>query len=114
MTNEPLDDTIRRAIGGDADAATRIAVHALVGDNPSVMVVAAILACDPTHLDRALAISTTSRDRQLVEIACAYVGGRPEQVDALSREHLVDHPGNLVVAWIASGAAVPLERNDGA
>ena len=46
-----------------------------------------------------------TRDRQLVAIAAAYLAGDSDRVDALARDHLVDHPDSLLVAWIAAGAA---------
>ncbi|HEV2927521.1 MAG TPA: hypothetical protein VGW74_02425 [Propionibacteriaceae bacterium] len=37
-------------------------------------------------------------------IAAAYGAGDDDRVDALARDHLVDHPDHLLVAWIAAGA----------
>ena len=53
---------------------------------------------------------TTSRDRQVVEIARAHLRGDADLVDALARDHLVDHPDSLVVAWIASDAVLRARR----
>lgn len=100
-------DTIRRAIGGDVSAAQRIREAADDTASPLVLVVAALLDRNADRLDTAKGVAQTSRDRQVVEIARASLAGLTEQVDALAREHLVDHPDNLVVAWIASGALVP-------
>jgi hypothetical protein len=36
-----------------------------------------------------------------VAIATAHLRGERELVDALARDHLVDHPDNVLVAWIA-------------
>ncbi len=69
--------------------------------DPRLFVVAA-LAGTPSLLDRAAA--TTTRDRQLVAIAGAYLAGDTDRVDALAREHLVDHPDDILVAWIAGQA----------
>jgi len=33
------------------------------------------------------------------------VSGERELVDALARDHLVDHPDSVLVAWIAEAAA---------
>ena len=41
-----------------------------------------------------------------VGIAAAHLRGERELVDALARDHLVDHPDNVLVAWIA-GASHP-------
>jgi hypothetical protein len=52
-------------------------------------------------LIRAAELAATTRDRQLVAIAGAYLEGDSERVDVLAREHLVDYPDNVLVAWIA-------------
>jgi hypothetical protein len=70
-------------------------------EDPRALVVAALLA-------RATAAATTSQERQLVAIAAAHLRGDPELVDALARDHLADHPGDVLVAWIA--AATKEER----
>lgn len=95
---------VRRAIGGDTDAVAWIIGEASTTDSAAILVMAALLGSGAALLDRARAIALTSRDRQTVEIARAHLDGRADQVDALARDHLVDHPGSLVVAWIASGA----------
>jgi hypothetical protein len=112
MTADGLDELVLRAIGGDPSAVAWIEARAETSDQVVLLVVAALLAKEPGRLERAGAISTTSRDRQLVEIARVHLRGQPEQVDALARDHLVDHPDNLLVAWIASGAAAPVRRPD--
>jgi hypothetical protein len=105
--NEPgVDLTIRQAIGGDAGAIARIREHATSTDNARVIVMAALLDNDPTRLVSAGALAVNSRDRQIVEIARAHLSGACELVDALARDHLVDHPDSLIVAWIASTSAL--------
>src|SRR4051812_14686298 len=52
-------------------------------------------------LARARSLAATTRDRQLVAIAAAHLRGDRDLVDALARDHLVDHPDNVLVAWIA-------------
>lgn len=99
------DDAIRQAIGGDADALAWIVAQVDTTDVALVIVMAALHERDPMRLDRARAMAVTSRDRQVVEIARAYLDGRRDLVDALARDHLVDHPDSLIVAWIASDAA---------
>jgi hypothetical protein len=37
-----------------------------------------------------------------VAIATAHLRGERDLVDALARDHLVDHPDNVLVAWIAA------------
>jgi hypothetical protein len=99
------DDAIRRAIGGDAEAVAWIIAHVDTTEAALVLVMAALHERDPIRLDRARSLAVTSRDRQVVEIARAHLDGRCELVDALARDHLVDHPDSLIVAWIASDAA---------
>ena len=55
-------------------------------------------------LVRAGRLASTTRDRQLVAIAVAHNRGDRELVDALARDHLVDHPDNVLVAWIADAS----------
>ena len=52
-------------------------------------------------------LAATTRDRQLVAIATAHLRGERELVDALARDHLVDHPDNVLVAWIAGAISAP-------
>ena len=40
-------------------------------------------------------------------IATAHRRGERELVDALARDHLVDHPDNVLVAWIADASHNP-------
>jgi hypothetical protein len=44
----------------------------------------------------------TTRDRQLIAVAAAHLADNPELLDALVRDHLSDHPDNLLAAWIAA------------
>jgi hypothetical protein len=105
--NEPgVDLTIRQAIGGDGDAIARIRRRALSTDDARVIVMAALLDDDLPCLVSAGVLAVNSRDRQIVEIARAHLAGQSELVDALARDHLVDHPDSLIVAWIASNAAL--------
>ena len=53
---------------------------------------------------RAGGIAATTRDRQLVAIAGAHLRGERDLVDALARDHLVDHPDSVLVAWIAGAS----------
>ena len=53
-------------------------------------------------LDRAAGVATTTRDRQVVAIAVAHVAGDADRVDVLARDHLVDHPDSVLVAWISA------------
>ncbi len=62
-------------------------------------------------LDRATELAETTRDRQLVAIAHAYLAGDRFRVDVLAREHLADFPGSLLVASIAANTQFTTERN---
>jgi hypothetical protein len=67
------------------------------------LVVAALSAPDGNELlAQAAAVAVTTRDRQLVAIASAHLRGEGDVVDALAREHLVDHPDSVLVARIAA------------
>jgi ABC-type uncharacterized transport system ATPase subunit len=99
-----VDRMIRRAIGGDEVAVSWITGQATTSADPTVMTMAALLERQPEHVDRALAISVTSRDRQVAAIAGAHLRGEHELVDVLARDHLVDHPDSFLVAWIAADA----------
>jgi hypothetical protein len=94
-----------RLIGGDPTAATEICGRAAVATAttpPRVLVAAALVGDgDVELLDRAMASATSSRDRQLVVIVAAIVDGDHELADVLVRDHLVDHPDDVFVAWIA-------------
>jgi hypothetical protein len=112
MTDEGADNAIRRAMGGDMGAISWVATQADTTGDPVVIVMAALLERDSNRLDRARAVAATSRDRQVVEIARAHLEGERDLVDALARDHLVDHPDSLIVAWIASDAVVRARRQD--
>lgn len=100
-----VDGTIRRAIGGDQAAISWIQANADTSVEPAVIAMAALLEGHPARIGRALAVATTSRDRQMLAIAAAHLRGDRQLVDALARDHLVDHPGSFMVAWIAASAA---------
>jgi hypothetical protein len=106
MTDDSVDIVIRQAIGGDVDAISWIVAQADRTEKAVVIAMAALLERQPLRLELARAAASTSRDRQVVEIARAHLDGESELVDALARDHLVDHPDSLIVAWIASDAVV--------
>ena len=56
-------------------------------------------------------MAATTRDRQLVVIATAHLRGERDLVDALARDHLVDHPDNVLVAWIAGRSLNAVDRS---
>ena len=47
-------------------------------------------------------------------IATAHLRGERDLVDALARDHLVDHPDNVLVAWIAGASHQPDHLEQGA
>jgi hypothetical protein len=109
MSNDGVDVglTVRQAIGGDRGAVTWIIAEADVTTDPVIITMAALLEGRPERLRQALAAAQTSRDRQLVAIADACLTGDRALVDALARDHLVDHPGSFIVAWMASNPTQP-------
>ena len=89
----------------DDSAVEAIVEAARGGGDPSVLAAAALFAPDgDALLARAAASATTTRDRQLVAIATAHRRGDRQLVDALAREHLVDHPDSVLAAWIAEAS----------
>ena len=105
------DLMIRRAIGGHHDAISWIVKQADTTSQAALIALAALLERHSERIDHAHALATTSRDRQLVAIARAHLKGEHDLVDALARDHLVDYPDSLIVAWIASDAVVRSRRD---
>jgi hypothetical protein len=96
---------IHRLATGDAAAIATIVDAARTSDEVLILVAAALFADDGDHLmARAGGVATTTHDRQLVAIAIAHRDGNSDLVDALARDHLVDHPDNVLVAWIAAAS----------
>ena len=104
MNHDGVDAMIRSAIGGGIDAGSWVVAHADTIDDAVLIAMAALLERLPDRLDRAAVVAVTSRDRQVVAIARAHLTQDSELVDALARDHLVDYPDSLIVAWIASDA----------
>ncbi len=114
MSDDEREEVVRRAIGGSPAAVAWITARAATSDDPVIVAMDAILSAAPDRLDRARSVAVTSRDRQLVEIVRAHLGGDRELVDGLARDHLVDYPDSYVAAWVASGAMTSEpERADG-
>ena len=105
MPSETPAQRLRRLMVGDETAIASIVEESVTSEDPLILVAAALFAPDADGLlARAEGIATTSRDRQLVAIATAHSRGERELVDALARDHLVDHPDNVLVAWIADAS----------
>jgi hypothetical protein len=102
VPDEP-DNLIHQLAVGDAATIARIVEQARRSEDVTTLVAAALFAPQPTDLlERAAAIATTTRDRQVVAIAVAHVAVDIDLVDALARDHLSDHPGSVLVAWITA------------
>ena len=105
-----MNELLRRLVTGDDAAITAIVEASQTSDDPLILVAAALFAPRGVAPDgyrllvRAERVASTTRDRQLVAIAAAHHRGDRELVDALARDHLVDHPGNVLVAWIADAS----------
>ena len=109
---------LRRLVVGDAAAISAIVDASRTSDDPLILVAASRTSDDPLTLvaaalfapeadgllSRAQRMAATTRDRQLVAIAIAHRRGERELVDALARDHLVDHPDSVLVAWIADAS----------
>jgi hypothetical protein len=105
MSSESTTELLRRFVTGDELAIAALVESSRCSDDPLVLVVAALFAVDGDGLlARAEGIAATTRDRQLVAIAAAHRRGERELVDALARDHLVDHPASFLVAWIADAS----------
>jgi len=99
------EQLIHQLVVGDAAAIAAIVEASQASDDPMILVAAALFAPDGAGLmARAGGLAATTRDRQLVAIAGAHLRGERELVDALARDHLVDHPDNVLVAWIAGAS----------
>jgi hypothetical protein len=96
---------IHQLVIGDGAATAAIVEASRASVDPMILVAAALFAPDADGLmARAARMAATTRDRQLVAIAGAHLRGERELVDALARDHLVDHPDNVLVAWIAGAS----------
>jgi hypothetical protein len=97
---------LRRLAAGDAAAVAAIAEASGTSRDPLLLVAAALCGPDAdTLLARAAGVAATTRERHLVAIAMAHRRGDRELVDALARDHLVDHPDDVLVAWIAGASS---------
>ncbi|MEA2296173.1 MAG: hypothetical protein QOE86_3812 [Solirubrobacteraceae bacterium] len=105
MTPPHPGELLHQLVVGDDAAIAAIVAASRTSDDPTILVAAALFAPDGDRLlARAEDLAATTRDRQLVAIATAHQHGERELVDALARDHLVDHPDNVLVAWIADAS----------
>jgi len=97
---------LHRLAVGDPTAIAEIVEVARTSDDATTLVVAALFAPDgDALLARAGDRAVTTRERQTTAIAAAHLRGDRDLVDALARDHLIEHPDNVVVAWIAGAGA---------
>jgi hypothetical protein len=104
---------LHRLAVGDAAATAAIVEESRTSDDATILIAAALFASTDRDalLARAAAVAATTRDRQLVVIAAAHLRGERDLVDALARDHLVDHPDNVLVAWIAGRSLNAVDRS---
>jgi hypothetical protein len=107
MLTDMPDETetlLRRLISGDQAAVAAVLAGARSSEAPALLVAAALICGDSDGLllARATTHATTTRDRQLVAVAAADLDGDHDLFDALIRDHLADHPDNVLAAWIAT------------
>jgi ABC-type uncharacterized transport system ATPase subunit len=96
---------LHQFVVGDAAGTAAIVNASRTSKDPMVLVAAALFAADAEDLmARAAGMAASTRERQLVAIAGAHLRGDRELVDALARDHLVDHPDHVLVAWIAGAS----------
>ena len=99
------EQLIHQLVVGDSAAVEAIVEASAKSDDPTVLVAAALFTADGGGLmARAKRVAATTRDRQLVAVAAAHLAGERDLVDALARDHLVDDPDNVLVAWIAGAS----------
>jgi hypothetical protein len=109
-----MNQLLRRLVTGDHAAITAIVEASHTTDDPLILVAASLFTQQGASLlVRAEMLASTTRERQVVAIAAAHHRGDRELVDALARDHLVDHPDNVLVAWIADASYRQSPSKDG-
>lgn len=112
MPDQP-ENVIHQLAVGDETAVARIVEQAQTSDDVSTLVATAFFAPDGSDLMiRAARLAVTTRDRQLVAIATAHLDGDADRVEDLARDHLADHPGSVLVAWITATSNATDTRKD--
>lgn len=102
MTEERVEATIRRAIGGDEPTIASVVANVMEADDARLVALAALLTARTDWIARAHTLALTTRDRQVVAISACHLAGNHDLAQMLARDHLADHPDSLIVAWIAS------------
>ncbi len=98
---DPTLVLLHRLIGGDPSAVSQVLRASETSGSPALLVAAALAGERRELLDTAEALATSSRDRQLVALARAHLGGETDRLDALVRDHLSEYPDHLLASWIA-------------
>ena len=105
MSSSAFEHLVHQLALGDPEAIHTVILQARTSGDPLILVAAALFGPNsPAFMDKAAALAVTTRERQLVAIASAHLHGERDLVDALARDHLVDHPDNVLVAWIAAAS----------
>jgi len=100
-----MHQLLRLLVAGDEAAITAIVDASHSSDDPLILLAAALVSPHGGRLlARAERLASSTRDRQFVAIAAAHHRGDREPVDAVARDHLVDHLGSVFVAWIADAS----------
>jgi hypothetical protein len=109
----PSHHLIHQLAVSNQDAVATLVEDSRSSEDPAVLVAAALFAGGDGDalLARAAALAASTRDRQLVSIAAAFRRGERSRVDALARDHLVDHPGSVLVAWMADASHHRIEED---
>jgi hypothetical protein len=99
---DQTDALLLRLIGDHPDAPAEILRFAEDSTSTPLLVAAALLAGDPDLLTKSAGLASTTRDRQLVALADAHLRSNGDLLHVLVRDHLSEHPDNLLAAWIAA------------
>ena len=110
------EQLLRRLVVGDDAAIAAIVEASRTSDDPLILVAAALFAADG---DALLARAERPSPRRPATASSspsprAHRRGERELVDALARDHLVDHPDNVLVAWIADASHSQTPNQGGA
>jgi hypothetical protein len=105
VSSTDTDRLVRGLVGGAPAASVALVEAARTSTDPVVLAAAALLTGHaPELLTRAYELAQDTGTRQIVGVVAAHVSRDFGRVDTLAREHLVDHPDSVLVAWIAAQA----------
>ena len=93
MGDDPLAPTLLAAAADEhPDSFEAAAAVALVATNPA------------QHLQRALDMAHSRRERQHVGVIAVWQAGDHDRATILAREHLAEFPDDLVISWLVGQA----------